>query len=87
MACRATPEATSLLLPLPVTPRKGRSSLWAQPILHYERKRVLHSARRSGLHDEQREFFISIGATVFRSGRSPSTPRIALYVTLRFAHR
>ena len=39
-----------------VTPA-GRSSPWAQPILHYEHKRVLHSARKSGLHDEQREFF------------------------------
>ena len=50
------PEANSLLLPLPVTPA-GRSSPWAQPILHYERKRVLQSARKSGLRDEQREFF------------------------------
>ena len=57
-----------------VTPA-GRSSPWAQPILHYERKRVLHSARRSGLHYEQREFFSTLRRT-----------HAPLYVTCVLAH-
>ena len=45
------------LLPSLSVTLAGRSSPWAQPILHYERKRVLHSARRSGLHDRSRDLF------------------------------
>ena len=48
---RRMPPSSPPLRPL------GCSSPWAQPILHYERKLVLHSARKSGLHYEQRELF------------------------------
>ena len=58
----------------PVTPA-GRSSSRAQPILHYERKRVLHSARKSGLHYEQREFF-----------STPHRTNAPLYVTRVLTH-
>ena len=43
--------------PSSVTPRRGRSSLWAQPILH----------------DEQREFFIPLARAVFITSETSSS--------------
>ena len=61
MACQATPDEATSLLPSPLRPA-GRSSSWAQPILH----------------DEQREFFIPLVGAVFitseTSSSSPSEP-------------